>query len=179
MSLTGIGAGIVTVILSAAAQDVVTLNDLTVPQPRLPAACALAPAADPVGLGITANPWIGSDLPVIGSIRERLGRPTGLPDGPPLTRTQLARFRLRMAEGIEEGYVAVYQQPSPQLILVYGLRFASVPDRDQLLRETRTPPNPRVMSVGVGSMLAVVHGDGECARAIATYLASLATRPPR
>ena len=62
------------------------------------------------------------------------------------------------------------------MLLRNGLRFASVQSRDQLLRETRTPPNPRVMSVAVGSILAVVHGDGECAQAIETYLASLATQ---
>jgi predicted regulator of Ras-like GTPase activity (Roadblock/LC7/MglB family) len=74
-----------------------------------------------------------------------------------------------------EGYAAVYQQSSPALVVVYGLRFATIVDRDELLKATRTPQNSRVMSVGIGSILAVVHGDGgECAQTIGTYLASLA-----
>ena len=153
---------------------------MTVPQERLPVACALAAAPAFISLRITTNPWLGTDGPVVASIRERLGRSSALPDGPPLTPGQLARFRLRLAEGIEEGYAAVYQQSSPALVVVYGLRFASIPSRDELLRDIRTPPNPRVMSVAVGSILAVVHGDGgECAEAIGTYLVSLAKQPAR
>jgi hypothetical protein len=157
-----------------AAQRSITLNDLTVPQELLPSDCALSPATS-IDLRVKGNPWIGADRPVVASIRERVDLPPRMPDGPPLTPGEAARFRLQFAEGIEEAYAAVYKQPAPDLVVVYGLRFASATDAEQLLRDRRIRENPRALRVAFGSILAVVHGDGgSCAQAIGAYLQSLA-----
>ena len=156
------------------AQEPVSLSDLTVPQDRLPADCALSTRAS-IGLRIATNPWVGTDRPIVASIRERVDVPPPVPDGPPQTPADAARFHLQLADGVEEAYAAVYDQSAAQGIVVYGLRFASATSSDQLLRDRRIRENPRVLRVAFGSILAVVHGDGEsCARAIGAYLASLA-----
>jgi hypothetical protein len=155
------------------AQKPVSLSDLTVPQDRLPADCALSTRAS-IGLRIATNPWVGTDRPIVASIRERVDVPPPVPDGPPLTPADAARFHLQLADGVEEAYAAVYDQSAAQAIVVYGLRFASATSRDQLLRDRRIRENPRVLRVAFGSILAVVHGDGEsCAQAIGAYLQSL------
>jgi len=156
------------------AQKPVSLSDLTVPQGRLPADCALSRRAS-IGLRIATNPWVGTDRPIVASIRERVDVPPPVPDGPPLTPADAARFHLQLADGVEEAYAAVYQPPAPGVVVVYGLRFASAASSDELLRDRRIRENPRVTRIAIGPILAVVHGDGgPCARAIGAYLASLA-----
>jgi hypothetical protein len=155
------------------AQKPVSLSDLTVPQDRLPADCALSTRAS-IGLRIAANPWVGTDRPIVASIRERVDVPPPVPDGPPLAPADAARFHLRLADGVEEAYAAVYDQSEARGIVVYGLRFASATSRDELLRDRRIRETPRVMRIAIGPVLAVVHGDGgPCAQAIGTYLQSL------
>jgi hypothetical protein len=101
-----------------------------------------------------------------------------VPDGPPPTGRQLARYRLEWARDIEEGYAAVYKQAAPELVIVYGLRFSGRAAVDQVLRDTRRQTSPRVIRVPLGQIFAVVHGDaGPCATAIGAYFTSLATPP--
>jgi hypothetical protein len=174
--LNAIVAGLALIIAldDSGAQTPVRLSDLTVPQERLPAGCALAPGRS-IDLRITANPWIGTDRPVVASIRERVDGPVLVPDGPPLTPGESARFRLQLADGVEEAYAAVYEHTEPELIVVYGLRFGSTASSDEMLRHRRILENPRVARIAIGPILAVVHGEGgPCARAIRAYLASLA-----
>src|SRR5687768_14259440 len=120
---------------------VVTMQELTVPPERLPTGCVLSPAQSVrlegnrvrgrnwAGLPIPTNPWAGTDAPLIASIRERVDGPVLMPDGPPLTARQSARYRLHLAEGVEEAYAAIYTQEGPaefeprDVIVVYGLRF--------------------------------------------------------
>jgi len=97
------------------------VTELTVPAQRLPADCALPDA--PVirigdnkmqsglwaGLPITSNPWIGSDRAIVAAIVERMDRPTLVPDAP-LTPRDAARFRLQLADGVDEAYAAVYRR---------------------------------------------------------------------
>jgi len=154
------------------AQKPVSLSDLTVPQDRLPADCALSKHAS-IGLRIATNPWVGTDRPIVASVRERIDVPPPVPDGPPLTPADAARFHLQLADGVEEAYAAVYDESAAQAI-VYGLRFTSATSSDQLLRDRRIRENPRVLRVAFGPILAVVHGNGgSCAQAIGAYLQSL------
>jgi hypothetical protein len=103
-------------------QPGVAMSDLTVPPERLPAGCALPQA--PVmrlgdnkmqsglwaGLPITSNPWVGSDRAIVAAIIESMDRPTLVPDAP-LTPRDAARFRLQLADGVDEAYAAVYGKP--------------------------------------------------------------------
>jgi hypothetical protein len=177
--------------------DAASLEELTVPSERLPAGCALSPA-DPVrlhgnrvrlpnwaGLMVPTNPWVGTDAPLIATIRERVEGPALLPDGPPPSARQVARFRLQLAEGVEEGYAAIYSQDdgadaAPRdVIVVYGLRFVDAAHIATYARE-RTAKNPRIAHVIIGPVLAAVHGDGgPCFEAVAAHLKSLDPSRPR
>lgn len=164
-----------------------TLGDLTVPHERLPAGCALSQAPSEhlagttvrgglwAGLRIPTNPWAGVEAPIIADIRQRIDLPL-TPDGPPLTERERARFRLRLAEGIEEGYAAVYRESeSNRLVVVYGLRFASPEDAARFWSTARVSRNPRTVGAAIGSIVVVASGeDGHCLQAIGTYLKSLA-----
>ena len=63
------------------AQKPVSLSDLTVPQDRLPADCALSKRAS-IGLRIATNPWVGTDRPIVASVRERIDVPRPGQDWP-------------------------------------------------------------------------------------------------
>ena len=58
------------------AQKPVSLSDLTVPQDRLPADCALSRRAS-IGLRIATNPWVGTDRVNIGTICGGFATPNG------------------------------------------------------------------------------------------------------
>ena len=115
----------------------VALNDLTVPPRHLPARCALSPAA-PVsdgrtvqgglwaGLPIPMNPWTGDDRRTISSLRERMGDVPLITDAP-LTAKDASRYSLRLAEGVDEGYAAIYSESQTERVVVYALRFATAP----------------------------------------------------
>ena len=163
-----------------------TLRDLTVPHERLPANCAF-PHAPPehlvgntvrgglwAGLRIPTNPWDGVESPIIADIRERIDPPR-MPDGPPLTERESARFRLRLAEGVEEGYAAVYSESeSSRLVIVYGLRFVNPEDASRFWGTARVSRNPRTVGAAIGRIVFVASGeDGHCLQAIGTYLKSL------
>jgi hypothetical protein len=180
----------------AAAQNVqsagrppITLPELTVPQERLPAGCNITPS-DTVrldgnrvesglwtGLPIDKNPWMGTDRHVIATIRARMDGPPLTPDGPPLTGRLLAQYRLRLADGVEEAYAAVYRQAErgQALLLVYAARFsgAQAPVEQSSLR--LAPENPGIVRLQTASVVVVLHGDGgQCFQAIGEYLKSVA-----
>jgi hypothetical protein len=111
---------------------------------------------------------------MIADIRERMDPPL-TPDGPPLTDRESARFRLHLAEGIDEGYAAVYRESeSNRLVVVYGLRFANPEDAARLWSTARISRNPRTVGAAIGSIVVVASGeDGYCSQAIGTYVKSL------
>jgi hypothetical protein len=160
----------------------VSINDLMVPPDRLPAGCTLSPS-DSVhldgsrvggglwaGLPITSNPWTGTDRSIVASIRERMGGPPLEPDGPPLDRPAASRYRLLLADGVEEAYAAIYSTQSDSTpIVVYASRFT--PTARPFYR-SRPAPNHRVE---IGPFDVVVSGDGgQCFQAVEAYLKSLA-----
>jgi hypothetical protein len=94
-----------------------------------------------------------------------------------LTTRDLAAFRLHLADGVDEAYAAVYKQAEKRPVIVYAIRLAAAGAPVDPWRETPAPNDPGVLRVSVGSINAIVTGDGgECFRAVGAHLASLASR---
>src|SRR4051812_3437408 len=121
--------------LSQAPPREIRLADLTVPNERLPAGCALVAAPSQrlegnrmrsglwSGLNIGTNPWIGTEASILAAIHERLAS-TEVPDGPPLPPAQARRYFLQLADGIDQAYVAIYREHDVSgPTTVYGLQF--------------------------------------------------------
>jgi hypothetical protein len=172
---------------SGARNAVVDIRQLTVPPVQLPAGCTLAPAPSErldegrvrIGLwaGFPANPWSGSDRRVIASMRQAVtgGSLPGEPDGPPMNDAERARYANRAADGVDEGYGAVYQQQDGALIVVRALRYepASVPI-------VETPAGPGQRRVVIGAVLAVASGpSGPCFDAVQQHLGALSKEANR
>jgi hypothetical protein len=164
--------------LLALAQGV-AMTDLTAPQGELPAGCQLAPAPTVRldgktfqgglwgNLPIDRNPWNGTDRPVLATIRERTAPPAAFPDAPPLTGSQLTKFRTTFAAGVEQGYAAFYLQGDAAVIAVYALTFA-----DSAANPGRPPRG--TVRVDFGSTSAYVSGtDGPCFHAVVAHLQAL------
>jgi hypothetical protein len=177
-----------------AAQDsgsrVVRMQELTVPAARLFPGCGLSPASPDqtgnsvrprnwAGLNIPTNPWAGTDKPLTATIRQRISGAPLTPDGPPLTARESASYRLHLAEGVDEAYVAIYSQPETadhnDVIVVYALRFLSSTMPDDIARVLRQSDNPRIIRVSLGQVVVVVHGDGgPCFQAVEAHVKALA-----
>ena len=102
------------------------------------------------------------------------------PDAPPLTVREQARMRLRLADGIEDGYTAVYEQEpavsgSRSTVTVYALRYS---DPTKAARTgTRWLKDTRVSRTVIGSVVVFVVGDGgPCFTAVAAHVQTLARR---
>ena len=168
-----------------AAPRVVTMQDLTLPVEHLPVGCALSPAPSVhldgnrvrsgLWAGFPTNPWIGTDRQFMASIRELIDGPASVPDGPPLDAKELSRYLGLLADGVEEAYGAVYMQ-SAELITVRALKFAPTekPSARAHSSDTRVSRNPGMIRVGIGQIVAIVTGDGECFQTVGAYLRSLA-----
>jgi hypothetical protein len=162
----------------------VALQDLTVPSNRLPDGCELLPVSAirtdenrirlslMLGLWTAANPWVGTERSALASIGERVeGMPAG-PDGPPLDRREHAQFRLRMADGIDEGYAAVYGRAENDIVIVYAARFAKLPTDDAFRLQPRRQSNALRMTFGRIVTL-VEGGPNHCLEAVEKHLRSL------
>jgi hypothetical protein len=161
------------------------LHDLTVSADHLPSGCALSPEPSVrldgntirsgLWAGLPANPWIGTDPLRIASISELMNPPM-VPDGPPFTPHEAALFRLQLADGIEEGYGAVYlpSESKNGLITVFALRF---PSNDRAVDFWRRATHRRTRALplfAIGPIVASVSGvNGACLEAVTTYLESL------
>jgi hypothetical protein len=163
-------------------QGTIALASLTVPQNRLAAGCSLPPS-DTIpldgnrirgglwaGLPISSNPWHGDDRSVVGAIRERVAASPPLPDAPPLSRAELARFRLQLAEDVQEAYAAIYADAGTDRAIVYAVKFKRTPVPD--------PPYGARESVRIvrGDTVVVASGTGPCFEAVAAYLRELTVR---
>jgi hypothetical protein len=158
----------------------VDLQDLTVPSEQLPDGRVLA-SPGPVGLdgrrvrlsslaglGLPANPWIGSDRSILATIRERMDGHPLVPDAP-LTKSEYARFRMRLADDAEEGYAAVYGQDE---IVVNAARLMSPPKDESFSPTTRR--NSRALHFTWDRIVAVVEGRRTpCFDAVDKHLRSL------
>jgi hypothetical protein len=175
-----------TALVAAFGVAIAALGDLTVPADRLPGGCALPQSRVErangntfhgdfwAALPISHNPQTSSEPKLIVEVRERLGGTPLIPDAP-LSTGDAARFRLRLAEGIDEAYAAIYRDTAaPALIVVYGLRFPSARNADEFWSAARATKNPDLAAVVSGAIVAVVSGpSGACRDAVAAHLASL------
>jgi len=93
------------------------------------------------------------------------------PDAPPLDRNAVSRYRLQLADGVEEAYAAVYRmQSDPSLVVVLALRFAATEKPFYPLSNRRTSEH----RVEIGQLHAVVSGNGgQCFQAVEAYIRSL------
>jgi hypothetical protein len=175
-------------VISAATQSQTSLalDPLTVPADRLTAGCTVSPSPTKTALGggrmhgglwaglpIDANPWRGDDPATVAAIRERVVAPPRVPDTPLLTRGELARWRLQLADDVEEAYAAIYADSGTSLITVYGVRFKTT-DIPTLPRRERRPGTswlPRDRTV-----IAISSGGGECSEAVRSYVTEIAAR---
>jgi hypothetical protein len=164
----------------ALAQGTLQLEKLTVPESRLMAGCRLSPSAFVrvdgnqmrgglwAGLPITTNPWSGNDRSIAVAIRERVAVSPRPPDGPPLSGRDLTRFRLQLADDVEQAYAAVYADEGMQPIAVYAVRFNASP----------IPQSPDANALPTGSLrlvrdrtAVVLSGStGACSEAVGAYL---------
>lgn len=91
----------------------------------------------------------------------------------PLSARELARYRLQLADGIDEGYAAVYREGTPpELSTVYALRVGDNEPLDAI-GNRRISPNYMNARFVSGRIVAVVSGRGACFEAVADYLKSL------
>ena len=128
-------------------------------------------------LPIPTNPWAGTDRHLVALIRERMyGLPRG-PDGPPLSQRENAQYLLHLADGVEEGYTAFYEQAESQgvAVSVYALRFADTEPIPELPRRSRVPSDTRIVTwVQINSVVALMIGEpSDCSRAVEMNLKSL------
>jgi hypothetical protein len=171
----------VVLVLGLLGQSPVSLSDLTVPASLMPLDCALPPSPSErlddgrlrgglwAGLTITSNPWWGNDAVAIARIRERMVSGLAAPDAPPLDRRDLARYRLALADGLEEGYAAVYAYGDPPTFTaVYAVRFEEAAGWPQPEQDVN------VLRVSIGQIEVVVHGQGDpCHEAVSAYVQSI------
>jgi hypothetical protein len=120
---------------SAGQRDSKLLTELTLPESRLATGCRLVPAptehlaGKPVrggmwaGFPIPTNPWAGTDRHIVAAIREQVDPPPVTPDPPALDSRGNAAFRLRLADGVEAAYAAIYGSDEPFLVVVLAIRF--------------------------------------------------------
>ena len=162
------------------------LADLTIPADRLPSGCALSPSPTIrignqtrtglwTGLPISSNPWTGTDRAIVVAILERVIDPPPLPDGPPLTRKELAQFRSRLADDVEEAYAAIYADGDSSLVTVHAVRYS-----DASLVPTRRSSD-RARPVGLRltvdrTVLAISGNNGACSQAITALVRELLDR---
>jgi hypothetical protein len=162
---------------AALGQDEIDLASLTVPQGRLVEGCELSPSPT-VALGgnrvrgglwgdLPRNPWMGAEPSVIADMRERVATSPPLPDGPPLSRAELAQFRAQLAEDVEGGYGAVYTEAGTHLITVNAVRFKDAPVPNRPGRRSISDGSVRLAR---GRTVVVAFGQGSCFAAIGAYL---------
>jgi hypothetical protein len=177
-----LGGLLVLATVATSGQGTISLASLTVPQSQLAPGCSL-PASDTASLGgnrirgglwaglpISSNPWRGDERSTLAAIRERVVASPPLPDGPPLGPAEFSRFRMQLAEDVEEAYAAIYADAGTDRAVVYGVRFKRTP--------VEGPPtgSREVVRLSRGETVVVLSGDGPCSETVATYLRELMTR---
>jgi hypothetical protein len=173
-----LAAAVLTAIAGVHAEGALTLGTLTVPLDRLPVGCSIS-ASPPVWLGgtvVSSSPWNGTDPTALAAIRERVAGSPPVPDGPPLSRSESARFRLDLAKDVEEAYAAVYRDGGPVLIVVHAVRFVEKTAAGLPQGVTTSLSGTRIV---VGNTAVVVSGKGRCFQAVASFITEkTAPSPP-
>ena len=118
-------------------QQSALLQSLTVPARDLPTGCRFEPFVSRNGRilargrlileGETSafkeNPWQGTEPTSLLALRERIHPGLRLPDGPPLSRAEVASLELRWMAEVVEGYRALYRDDTDDITEVMALRF--------------------------------------------------------
>jgi hypothetical protein len=145
----------------------IAMNRLTVPASQLPGDCALSQRQR---LKVDGNRWIGRDTPVLANLRHEMEGTPAFPDAVPLAKGAAARYLLKWAKGIEEGYLATYEW-DPMQIEVHALRFDADADRPL------TKPNSGMTRIDLESVVVFIYGpDNPCRRAVESHI-RLLSRP--
>jgi|RhiMetdeSRZDD1v2_1073273.scaffolds.fasta_scaffold501089_2 hypothetical protein len=164
-----------------------SLADLTVPSEQLPSGCTLSPSPTLrsgdnqvrtglwTGLPISSNPWTGSDRAIVVAIHERVIDPPPIADGPPPTKRELAQFRLRLADGVEEAYAAIYTDDASHIITVNAVRYTDAPPPSFSRNAARDRPGNLRLTLD-RTVLGVSGNEGACFLAIAARVRDLAGR---
>ena len=163
-------------------QSGLQLDTLTVPPSRLVPGCALSPAPflrldnnRMIGglwgdLPITTNPWSGDDRAISGKIRERVAHAPMLPDGPPLSRSELARFQFELADDVERAFAAFYGEEGWPPIAVYAVTFKAAPIPQAPLNPSS---NGELRLVHDRTVVLLSGRPGPCSSAVGAYLTEL------
>ena len=170
---------------SAARADSILFTELTVPGARLPTGCRLVPSRTEhlpgnqvrtglwAGFPIPTNPWTGTDRRIVAAIREQVDPPPLTPDPPALDGRSHAAFRLRLADGVETAYVAIYGSDEPFLVVVSALRFTD-DDQELQLSNERSRSATRFAS---GRTLIEVSGEqSRCFHTVVDYVRGIVKR---
>jgi hypothetical protein len=155
---------------SARAQSDIALASLTVPPDRLPGGCTL-PASERIDRWAATNPWIGADLPVIATIRESMGPMPLVPDAP-LTAREHTAYRLALANGVTEGYAALYREADGRGAEVLAVTFEQ-PENTQSAGRWRTRLTD-ADEFAIGRSKIVVRGKGACYDAVVQHVRAIA-----
>jgi|SRR5579862_1045532 len=176
--------GVLVLLPTAAVAQNARLVDLTVPAERLPVGCLLSPTPSVklegnryrggLWAGLPSNPWIGTDSVRIASIASIFFPSIRMPDGPPLDKKEMALFRLHFADGIEEGYEAVYlTDDSAPFIIVYGLRFPTAAAAQSFFEQSGFAHDRRAAQTG--SVVALAAGpESACFDVVLAHVQSFA-----
>ena len=152
---------------TAKAQSDIPLVSLTVPADRLPAGCSLQ-ASDRIDRWASTNPWIGADRPVIATIRESMGSMPLMPDGQ-LTPRDYTAFRFALADGVTEGYAALYHAENGRGAEVLAVTLER--PENQRLPGRWQARRTDVDELSVGRTKIVVRGKGSpCYQAIVQHV---------
>ena len=100
--------------------------------------------------------------------------PVKIPDGPPLDARELSRFMAQLADGVEEGYGAVYLDSDGRIVIVRAVRLAPFEKPVGGSFPQRRKESSSAIRVDIGQTVAIVTGEGECFRAVEAHLKSLA-----
>lgn len=132
---------------TAARVDSTRLTELTVAESRLVTGCRLVPSSTEhlasnrvrsgmwAGFPIPTNPWTGAERLIVAAIREHVDPPPLTPDPPALDGRSDAAFRLRLADGVETAFVAIYGSEEPVVVVVSAVRFTDDGKQLQLSNE--------------------------------------------
>lgn len=161
-----------------------SLRDLAIDSASLRTPCRLAPAPSRpangtrvvtglwAGLPIRTNPWIGTDASILSAIRMRMGAALTSPDGPPLTPAQNTRYLSHLADGVAEGFAAIYDDGGTDVTAVYALRFIDPSGAGEFAASLRGKGSAPLVIRG-DVVARVVGGGSGCAAQLATHLGAL------
>jgi hypothetical protein len=174
------------------AQTKFALATLNVPDSNLPDDCRLRPVVPPtqtVGRGGTvtvvgmwgsyypfpSNPWLGSERRLLIELRKGIDGGPPVPDGPPLSNSEMKGWESRWVEHVVEGYRALYDSETNLAADVLAIRFddaglATPASSGSFTRASRA--NDRFV-LGDLAVRVVGNAKSACFQAVESYIRAL------